>query len=549
MELRKRRGTDEAENEAPSSVQPTRKENHADDKYNVSELRGSFWLTRIVFIRCLGFVYFVAFLVALNQNGPLLGSRGLLPVPLYLQRVRQQIGTDNNWSLFSVVPTLLWWVEPQDMDVTLDIVAWCGLGLSSVMMLCGSCNVVISAILWLLYHSLVNVGQRWYSFGWESQLLETGFVAIFLSPVLSLRQLPRHTPTHPAIIWGYRWLLFRIMMGAGLIKLRGDQCWRDLTCMEYHYETQPVPNPLSYYLHHMPTIIHTLETFGNHFVELVAPLLLFLPRPFNIAGGLIQISFQVILIVSGNLSFLNWLTILPSIFCLDDAFLSCLFSMDTKRRVVGIKRSEQKGHHPWGYYVRHVSGWMLALLLGYLSVPVVMNLFSSRQLMNTSFDPLRIVNTYGAFGSVTKQRTEVIIEGSRENAGGGQTWLEYEFKCKPGNVTRRPCWISPYHYRLDWLMWFAAFQRYQHNPWLIHLVAKLLKGDKDVISLLSHDPFPNIPPRFIRARHYLYHYASPGSSEAMKGQWWTRELIGDYLPIVTINSLQPILRDQGWDNT
>ncbi|XP_064601523.1 lipase maturation factor 1-like [Liolophura sinensis] len=457
---------------------------------------------------------------------------------------------------WSYVPSLLWLVDyKSNIDTYLDYIALAGMTLSGLVMVMGGANCVVMAVLWMLYHSIVNVGQRWYSFGWESQLLETGFLAIFLCPVYSINPVPRGTPVSRVAIWAYRWLIFRIMLGAGLIKIRGDKCWRDLTCMNYHYETQPVPNPLSYYLHQSPEIFHKFETLTNHFVELVAPFLLVLPRRFMIAGGVIQILFQVVLIISGNLSFLNWLTMLPSLACFDDVSLSWMFS--TKRgsahwRVTEIQMAHKLGKAPpltLGNYVRRVYNICLGCTLVYLSLPVVQNLLSSRQAMNTSFDSLRIVNTYGAFGSITKERTEVIFEGtySSDPYSPQAVWQEYQFKCKPGNITRRPCIISPYHYRLDWLMWFAAFQNFQYNPWLVHLAVKLLANEPTATSLIDYNPFQGKPPpKFIRAEHYQYRYTRIGSKAATKGQWWRRKRIGNYLPPVSLQSAQPIVKQMGW---
>jgi len=273
----------------------------------------------------------------------------------------------------------------------------------------------------------------------------------------------------------------------GLIKVRGDQCWRDLTCMNYFYQTQPVPNPLSYFMHKTPQAFHKFEVLTNHFVELVAPFLVLLPfRKARIIGGLIQIKFQLILICTGNLSFLNWLTVLPSLACMDDRFYACLFS----RKVVA------KEGEDWGFFklLRRLVDVLLFCLVAYLSLPVIMNLFSPNQAMNTSFEPFRIVNTYGAFGSVTKIRHEVIFKGthSLDPANSKSEWLEYEFKCKPGKLDRMPCVISPYHYRLDWLMWFAAFQNYQQNPWLINLSAKFLLNDVVFTDqMMATNPFRN----------------------------------------------------------
>ncbi|MCL4126298.1 UNVERIFIED_CONTAM: hypothetical protein GTU68_009979 [Idotea baltica] len=340
--------------------------------------------------------------------------------------------------------------------------------------------------IWVLYHSIVNVGQRWYSFGWESQLLETCFLALSAVPLFSLSPLPKGSPMPWISTWGLRWLIVRIMLGAGLIKIRGDKCWKDLTCMNYHYETQPVPNPLSYYLHQSPEAIHMGETFGNHIVELLVPFFAFLPRAFQMTCGVVQILFQIILIISGNLSFLNWLTILPSIAFFDDKALARFFSNGTRDKI----RQLQKSNVSQGMVRKGVNA-ALTLLIAYLSLPVVINLLSSRQVMNISYDPLRLLNTYGAFGSVTKTRHEVIFSGTDSDTPllpQNSTWQEYEFKCKPGLITKRPCLISPYHYRLDWLMWFAAFQSYENNPWLLHLAGKFLLNDEEINSLIELNP-------------------------------------------------------------
>ncbi|XP_025095133.1 lipase maturation factor 1-like isoform X2 [Pomacea canaliculata] len=460
-----------------------------------------------------------------------------------------------NFNTIFNVPTIIWMFDYEhNLSTLLDRIALTGLALSGLVIVLGAANWFIMLTLWVLYHSLVNVGQRWYGFGWESQLLETGFLATFLCPVWSLRQMPRKTPTSFIIIMGYRWLIFRIMLGAGLIKIRGDKCWRDLTCMNYHYETQPVPNPMSTYMHQAPEAWHKFETLSNHFIELVAPFLLLMPRPFCLLGGAFQILFQVVLIISGNLSFLNWLTILPNLACYDDASYSWMFSKRVLKQVAELQKSNMNNSTSApsidiGMYIRRVFNIGVGLLVAYLSIPVVQNLLSSRQAMNTSFDPLRLVNTYGAFGSVTKKRTEVIFQGTYSNDpySPNAVWEEYEFKCKPGNVMRRPCLISPYHYRLDWLMWFAAFQSFNQNPWLVHLAIKLLANDEDAVSLIAYNPFAGKqPPKFIRAEHYKYRYTKLGTNETVGGAWWKRKYIKNYLPPLSMQSAKPILEQMGW---
>ena len=509
--------------------------------------RNQHWLTRIVFLRSLALVYSVAFLVALKQNPALLGSRGLLPVPLYLRHVRRQLG-EGEWSLFFHVPTLLWWVQEEQIDLCLEAIAWSGVILSSIVLILGASNIIIMTALWLLYHSLVNVGQIWYSFGWESQLLETGFLAIFLCPLLSLNQLPADTPPSLTAVLGYRWLIFRIMLGAGLIKIRGDPCWRDLTCMNYHYETQPVPNPLSYYMHQSPEIVHKTETLINHLVELASPWFLLLPGPFPALSGISQIAFMFMIILSGNLSFLNWLTMLPSIFCMNDSWFKWLFRRPTLDRVEQIiKHTNENRKYSVTSIMRFLFNLTAGLTIAYLSIPIIQNLFSARQVMNSSFDSFRIVNTYGAFGSVTKQRTEIVIEAtwdSRDNQSA--VWYEYEFYCKPGNTSRAPCTVSPYHYRLDWLMWFAAFQNYQSNPWFIHLIGELLTDSPTIRTLLSSRPPREGRPQFIRASHYLYQFTRLGSREAAAGHWWQRTYLKEYFPAVRLKDLTAAYQQMGW---
>ncbi|XP_032896749.1 lipase maturation factor 1 isoform X3 [Amblyraja radiata] len=497
----------------------------------------------------------MAFSVAFHQNRQLLGKEGLLPSHLYLRKVQQYVGGKVGIEAFSYAPTLLWFLDWSDMDIHLNNIALLGMGLSVFVLVTGCANMIIMFILWILYHSLVNIGQIWYSFGWESQLLETGFLGIFLCPLLTLRSVPRQTLPSKIVIWSFRWLIFRIMLGAGLIKIRGDRCWKHLTCMNYHYETQPVPNPIAYYMHGCPWWFHSFEVLVNHFVELIVPFFLLMGRRMCAIHGILQILFQVLLIVSGNLSFLNWLTIVPSIACFDDSNLAFLFSSrqgKVKDQVSMIQAKEAMGHKPpthYGAYVRKVLNISFGVLIAYLSLPVVVNLLSSKQMMNTSFNPLRIVNTYGAFGSITKERTEVIVQGTMNEDPNDPSamWEEYEFKCKPGDLKRRPCIITPYHYRLDWLMWFAAFQTYEQNEWLIHLAGRLLTNDSLAMSLIQHNPFESRgPPRWVRGEHYRYKFSRPGGSHAAEGKWWIRKRIGVYFPPVNVEGLKRYFKERDW---
>ncbi|XP_061764868.1 lipase maturation factor 1 [Nerophis ophidion] len=556
--LRRRRlegGLTEAKFADVSKKDAPNTDESADKETKLQTLQtGSFWLTRIVLLRSIAFIYFVAFSVAYNQNKQLIGDNGLMPCKSYLNNVKRYVGGKIGFAALAYTPSILWFLDWNNMDHNLDGIALLGMVLSGFVLMTGMANMVIMVSLWVLYHSLVNVGQLWYSFGWESQLLETGFLAIFLCPLWTLSQVPRRCPPSLICIWTFRWLIVRIMLGAGLIKIRGDKCWRDLTCMDYHYETQPIPNPLSYYMHRSPLWFHRFETLSNHFIELIVPFFTFLGRRMCIINGLVQILFQAALIVSGNLSFLNWLTIVPSLACFDDASLGFLFCSrgGAMKTVLEIQREDKNGQTlklSKGMRIRQVFNVSLGILIGCLSVPVLMNLLSPKQVMNTSFDPLRIVNTYGAFGSITKERTEVIFQGtlSEDPKDPKAVWEEYQFLCKPGDMYRRPCLISPYHYRLDWLMWFAAFQTYEQSEWIIHIAGRLLANDSTVLSLLDHNPYKDgRVPRWVRGEHFKYKFSQPGSARAAEGKWWLRKRIGAYFPPLDLEGLRGYFQSRNW---
>src|SRR3989441_7791147 len=337
-------------------------------------LGNSYWLTRFVILRLLGFVYAVAFLVAANQLMPLIGAHGLTPATHYLASIQAQLGSQTAGMLR--VPTLFWFGIS---DTALAIFSWVGFGLSLVV-LGGYANAILLAVLWAMYMSIVHIGQIWYGYGWEIQLLETGFLSIFLCPLLDGRPFPKSRPPI-LVMWLFRWLGFRIMVGAGLIKLRGDECWRDLTCMFYHYETQPIPNPISRYLHFAPQWFHKTETLWNHVVELIVPWFSFGPRTARHIAGSLMVLFQVFLIISGNLSFLNYLTIIPFLACFDDTFLRRVLPERLVRRAEKAAEQSQPSRISNGITVA------LAVLVAYLSISPVLNLASGRQLMNYSFDP------------------------------------------------------------------------------------------------------------------------------------------------------------------
>ncbi|WP_282692653.1 lipase maturation factor family protein [Streptomyces sp. CC208A] len=458
------------------------------------------WLSRTVFQRGLAVLYCVAFLSAALQFRALIGERGMLPVPDFLRRTTPLRS-----------PSLFHW---RYSDRLFAAVAWTGVVLA-VALAAGAGDAVplaVAMLLWLvlwgLYLSIVNVGQTWYGFGWESLLLETGFLAVFLGnddiapPVLVLFLL--------------RWLLFRVEFGAGLIKIRGDACWRKLTCLYHHHETQPMPGPLSWFFHRMPGPLHRVEAAANHVVQLGVPFLLFAPQPVaSVAAGLMIVT-QLWLVLSGNFAWLNWLTIVLAVPALD---LSS-FTGDRPRP------------DPPLWYVALVLA--LAVMVLVRSYRPVRNLLSRHQAMNRSYDPFHLVNTYGAFGTVGRVRDEIVIEGTSDpDPGPDAEWREYGFKGKPGDPRRLPRQFAPYHLRLDWLMWFAALSPGYAGDWFGPFVERLLTGDRDTLRLLAHNPFPDAPPVHVRARLYRYRF-STWHELRTTGAWWQRRLLRTYMPQVRL---------------
>jgi hypothetical protein len=495
--------------------------------------RPTYWLTRFLILRLLGAVYAVGFLVAAQQILPLIGSDGLMPVGLFLDRVGQILGSSH--AGFLRLPSLFWLIHS---DAALLVAAWTGFILSCVVA-AGFANAVLLTILWGLYMSFVHIGQDWYGYGWEVQLLETGFLAIFLCPLFDARPFPRSEPPLP-ILWLFRWLIFRMMLGAGLIKIRGDPAWRDFTALYYHFETQPLPNPLSRWLHYLPKPVLRFGVGFNHLAELVAPWLVFWPRLARLIGGGIIIAFQGVLILSGNLSFLNWLTIIPALACFDDGLWSKILPKPLVRRAELAAKTGRLSRPA------SVTAWIVVSLVAFLSIQPVANMLSPNQIMNTSFDPLDLVNTYGAFGTVGRERPNVVFEGTDALLPDESAeWKAYPYKGLPVELDRMPPQIAPYQLRLDWQMWFAAMSTPNEYPWTLHLVWKLLHNNPGALSLFRNNPFPGKPPHYVRAVLYQYEFRDPANSD---GLWWSRKELGLWLPPLSADDPRLIewLQRAGW---
>ncbi|MFI1133963.1 lipase maturation factor family protein [Streptomyces althioticus] len=454
-----------------------------------------YWTSRLVFQKGLAALYLVAFLTAALQFRALIGERGMLPVPRFVARVPAR----RSPSLFHL----------HYSDRFFAGCAWAGCAVAAALLAGADALVPLWAAMllwlvpWALYLSIVNVGQTWYAFGWESLLLEAGFLGVFLGN--------DEVAPPVVVLFLLRWVLFRVEFGAGLIKMRGDECWRRLTCLDHHHETQPMPGPLSWFFHHLPKPLHRVETAANHVTQLVVPFLLFAPQPVASAAAALMIVTQLWLVLSGNFAWLNWVTVVLAL-----------------PVVAWPSDPPPVGDAPLWYVVVVLA--VSALLLALSHAPV-RNMLSRRQVMNRSFDPLHLVNTYGAFGTVSRVRHEVVLEGTAdETPREDSEWREYEFKGKPGDPKRWPRQFAPYHLRLDWLMWFAALSPAYASPWFGGLVERLLENDPDTLRLLRRSPFPaDAPPRHIRARLFRYRFTTWRELRET-GACWERTYVREFFP-------------------
>ena len=537
-----------------------------------------YFLTRWFFLRALGLVYLVAFVSLWTQVSGLIGHGGILPADQFMPAVKQQcdlqgIGLDR----FHLLPTLCWF-DSSDGFLHLQ----CAAGtVFAILLILGIAPAPCLALLWLLYLSLVTVGRDFLGFQWDNLLLETGLLAIFFAPLQLLpcvaamppSQSSRPiscvaaTPPSPSprpnsrvwlfwqrgvagtlcdggvaatsppsrlFLWLLRLLLFKLMFSSGCVKLlSGDPTWRNLTALTFHYQTQPLPTWIGWHAQQLPVWFQKLSCAVMFSIEIGAPFLVFTPRRLRFLGASLLAGLQVLILLTGNYTFFNWLTLALCLLLLDD-FLLARWLPSSVRRLFALNSQpstpNRSLHWPRpllvviALVILSASSFTLAVTLGCRSP-----LLAPFGWVAGHLAPLRSVNNYGLFAVMTTQRNEIIVEGSND----GTNWLAYEFRYKPGDVTRRPSFVAPFQPRLDWQMWFAALGDYQQNPWFGNFCERLLQGSPDVLALLDKNPFPGKPPHFIRAEFYSYHFTNFAERRAT-GAWWKRESIGEYLPPVSL---------------
>ena len=480
-----------------------------------------FWARRW-FLRAIGLIYLIAFVSLWAQVDGLIGANGISPVNQFLPAVHGQLGPQ----VYSLLPTLCWF----DLSNTF-LHFLCGAGVAfSLLLVFGIAPVICLTALFVFYLSLTISGQTFLSFQWDILLLETGFLSIFLAPWQLWPKRGQEPPVSRAALLLLKLLLFKLMVMSGVVKLTsGDDCWWNLTALDYHYWSQPLPTIFGWWADQHPEWFKHFSVGFCMAVEIIAPFFIWAPRrPRLIAAGL-MIFLQLVIALTGNYCFFNLLTLALCLLLIDDGVAASLRDPRTFRTA---KRLQDRLSTSGAIIVLIVSlpinGWLIFTAFKPDAAWPRTLAFAYRHL-----EPFRIVNGYGLFRVMTKDRREIVIEGSAD----GIDWLPYEFKWKPGDVNRAPGWCAPHQPRLDWQMWFAALGTPEQNPWFIRLATCLLKGKTGVTRLFAHDPFPNQPPRYIRAILYRYRFTT-AKEHRQTGAWWERQELGEYLPAVSLEKGQ-----------
>jgi lipase maturation factor 1 len=458
-----------------------------------------------LFPRLLAVIYLIAFASLGVQITGLIGSRGILPLGGYLAAVSKALGVRGYWAM----PTIFW-LAHGDWFLKAVCIAGVALGIALLLgIVKAGWERLLLVGLYILYLSLCTAGQDFLSFQWDSLLLETGFLAIFLG-------------NSKFVVLLFRWLLFRLIFLSGVVKLTShDPVWRDWTALAFHYMTQPLATPLAWYMYQLPLGFQRFSTASVLFIELFIPFLFFAPRMWRFWGAALALFLQVMIFLTGNYTFFNLLTMSLCVFLFDDYALE-KFRMTARRARTSA-----------------VAVWAVAMVILALSVSEIDEMFfetspDAENALVRIAGPFQIANTYGLFASMTTTRPEIIVQGSDD----GITWLDYEFPYKPGDLRQPPHWVAPYQPRLDWQMWFAALSDYRGAPWFTNFMVRVLQGSPDVLGLLKKNPFPNAPPKYVRAELFDYSFTNFATRRAT-GNWWTREARGLYFPRISLEDVRP----------
>lgn len=473
---------------------------------------------RWLFLRGLAVTVFLAILSLKVQLGGLVGPEGILPIIEGLE------GSSYASTLrgFLAYPTLAWWMGSFQ---GLVILCWVGMGLC-VLLFCDVFPRLVLLLLWLVYLSLFVAGQQFTSYQWDLLVTETLFCSIFFAPGNVWPGGSRGEPSGWSVLL-MRVLLFKLMFLGGAAKLlSGDGTWWDLTALEYHFETQPLPTAPAWYADKLPDPLLKAGVLFTFLAEIVLPFFVFLGRRLRLGSVLMMVSFQVLVIVTGNYGVFNLLAILLCLPVLEDRDVEWVPEI-----IHGVM--PEPGSSGGGLIRHRMTETVLVVFVLMMNVFVFAASFDVRLARGPlrpiwqSLRRFRTVNGYGLFADMTTVRREILIQGSRN----GRTWKPYDFSYKPDDISERPAFVAPHMPRLDWQMWFAALKPPGRVRWFPHFLKRLLQGSKPVLALLDENPFDRRPPRYVRAIMYRYQFSDWGSD-----RWWTRGKKRLYYPPVTLRN-------------
>ena len=514
---------------------------------------GALW-PRWLWLRALGLIFFSAFYSLAFQVRGLIGPAGILPARDFLDIVRQQFGVWRFW----YAPSLLWFNSGRGALQALCIAGLLG----SVLLVLNLWPRAAIAICFVSYLSLISTAQDFASYQSDGMLLAAGFLSLFLAPPGLRPGLARDRPPSRASLFMLRWLWFQIYFESGVVKLAShDPEWRHLTALDQYYQNGPLPNWIGWYAQQLPHAFQAGVALFTLTTELGLVWLMFLPRRFRVVCFCIVTPFQLGIIFTANLAFLNHLVLSLGVLLLDDRFLlgiagwvrarlrpsrtgeiaaDCTpFETSAFTRVTdapapaspaasGSARRVAVRHGisivvpavllTWIFYATMVE--MLTMLTGPLPLPTQ---------PIAALEPFRIADRYGLFAVMTPARYEIEFQGSAD----GNKWTPYPFRYKPQRVDQAPRIYAPYQPRFDWNLWFASLGTWREYPWVVRTEVLLLRGDKDVLSLFAGNPFAKPPPKEVRAVVWEYWFTDLRTKRAT-GAWWRREFKGLYGPAVEL---------------
>jgi len=472
----------------------------------------SYAISAWFFTRALCAVYLIAFLSLMVQAKGLWGKQGIMPIAEY----HKAVAAESDHFRYNEIPSAFWLSSSDEFIYGAAVTGAC----FAFAALAGFAQGWSLLICFGLYLSFCSSGQSFMTFQWDALLLEVGFLALFTVPWnFNFSVLWAHEP-HWLVRGMFYVVLFKLMFLSGVVKLTsGDESWRDLTALSYHYWTQPLPNPLSPFMNALPLWIHQVSAVLTFIVELIVPFFFFWPRA-RFWAALPVIGLSLLIFVTGNYTFFNILTIALCFWLIPDEAWRAL------TQYLPFELQTAPAH-----IFPHPTTAVAMLFLGFLSVFWILRPWLPEQIIDSlspfiaNVQPFHISSPYGLFANMTKERREIVIEGSSD----GREWKEYEFKYKPGDVNRMPPIVEPHQPRLDWQMWFAALGNLRSNPWMQTLMLRLFQNAPDVTELFEKNPFSDKPPMFLRARLYEYTFADP-EDIVNSGIWWRRKPVGDYSP-------------------